>query len=99
MDNYEQIGPYILSIDKSQDIWRGTLGTSRQFIWTRYMKHQRAFVKITFVNIEGQANALEFFIQPDDRGSWRVSIEETSETGYRVNGTYKITKSEYQSNC
>src|SRR5438874_956072 len=96
MDKYQQSGPYVLNIDKPQTEWVQTLAMARRFIWAGFLKHQRTFTKITFISLEGRPNVFEFFVEPDGRDNWTVSIERTSESGNWLNGTNRITKSKDQ---
>lgn len=97
MSVYEQSGPYVLSIDKPQTEWTRTLAAVRQFIWIKFIKHQHASAKVTFINIEGQSNILEFFVEPGEKDNWIVSVDQSSESGNRLNGTYKVIRSTCQS--
>jgi hypothetical protein len=77
LSRYDLAGPF--SLDRSPrhaDDQLALQAIIREFLWTRWRHHQLAHVSIVQYTLEGLPTRTWYFIEPDERGTWRVIIEQ-----------------------
>ena len=47
----------------------------RQFLWTHWITKRRGMIREAGYSIEGTSSERSFFIEPDDKGMWRIAAE------------------------
>jgi hypothetical protein len=74
---YELSGPYSLDRSSRHAEERPILeGLIREFLWTRWEKRRLAHVSIVKYSLEGLAARAWYYVEPDRRGIWRITIDE-----------------------
>jgi hypothetical protein len=74
---YDLSGPYSLDRSSRHAEERPILeGLIREFLWTRWEQRRLAHVSIVQYSIEGLATRAWYYVEPDKRGIWRITIDE-----------------------
>jgi hypothetical protein len=74
---YDKAGPYTIDYEPP---FRGDkyLGEIRGFLWEHWKERRLGVVKATFHTIEGDRTISTSFVEPDAKGSWRITVESES---------------------
>jgi hypothetical protein len=75
---YDQAGPYELSNDLHPHDADKMLAEIRGFLWEHWEQRRHGVIKVTFFSIEGDQTSSSFFVEPDAKGSWRLTVESVS---------------------
>lgn len=74
---YDKAGPYTIDYVPP---FRGDkyLGEIRGFLWEHWKERRLGVVKATFHSIEGDRTISTSFVEPNAKGSWRITVESES---------------------
>lgn len=75
---YDRAGPYELNNDLHPHDADKILGEIRAFLWEHWKERRLGLVKATFFSIEGDHTSSSFFVEPDVKNSWRITVESES---------------------
>lgn len=75
---YDRAGPYELNNDLHPHDAAKILGEIRGFLWEHWKERRLGLVKATFFSIEGDHTSSSFFVEPDAKNSWRITVESES---------------------
>ena len=72
---YDKAGPFEITLD---DMTRGhgqvVEGKIRQWLWNHWTSQRRACLKVKRYSNEGEPSTSSYFVEPDDRGRWRIAV-------------------------
>lgn len=71
---YDKAGPFSLDVSASREVRRRTEAQAREFLWDHWHHRKRGYLTFTDHSIEGEPSTSSFFIEPDEKGAWRVSV-------------------------
>lgn len=75
LSTYDKAGPYALKLSLAARTRNSMLSALREFIWDHWHNRKRGHVVTTFYSKEGEPITYSFFIEPDEKGSWHVTVE------------------------
>jgi hypothetical protein len=75
---YDRAGPYELNNDLHPHDADKILGEIRGFLWEHWKERRLGLVKATFFSIEGDHTSSSFFVEPNAKNSWRITVESES---------------------
>jgi hypothetical protein len=67
----------------------------RQFLWTHWITKRRGTIREVGYSIEGTSSERSFFIEPDQKGTWRIAAE-TKYPDVRAPGDWEEKTSSYE---
>jgi len=78
---YDKAGPYVFEFRRGE-VNPKIAAAMREFLWSHWIRHQRGYASSTQSSIEGEASTAWYYVEPDEKGVWRISvrIERRSET-------------------
>ncbi len=51
------------------------LAPAREFLWDLWKSHTRGYLKRTSYTVEGNPGWCTFFVEPDSKGQWHITLE------------------------
>ena len=75
---YDTIGPFEIGGEPGFEKDEKALGQIRAFIWEHWNGQKRGWLSATFYTIEGDKTTSKFFVEPDQKGAWRLIIDSES---------------------
>jgi hypothetical protein len=75
---YDKAGPYSIDNEPPWEKRDKIAGEIRGFLWEHWKERRLALVKATFFSIEGDHTSSGFFVEPDAKGCWRITVESES---------------------
>src|ERR1044072_6802226 len=75
---YDQAGPYSIDNEPPWEKREKMEAEIRGFLWGHWKDRRLGLVKATFFSLEGDYTASPFFVEPDAKGCWRITVESKS---------------------
>ncbi len=75
---YDKSGPYSIDNEPPWEKRERMFGEIRGFLWEHWKAQRLGLVKATFYSIEGDHTISSFFVEPDVKGCWRITVESES---------------------
>jgi hypothetical protein len=72
---YDIAGPYSIDNEPPWEKRDRIAGEIRGFLWEHWRERRLGLVKATFFSIEGDHISSSFFVEPDAKGCWRITVE------------------------
>lgn len=73
--NYDKAGPYSLDNEPPWEKRERMAGEIRGFLWKHWKERRLGLVKATFFSIEGDHTSSTFFVEPDAKSCWRITVQ------------------------
>jgi hypothetical protein len=72
---YEKAGPYNLELMLDAQVRASKEAAVREFLWDHWQQRRLGQVTVTRYSREGEPSASFYFVEPDERGIWRIAVE------------------------
>ena len=71
---YEKAGPYTLDFTLDRETRATKEGEIREFLWNHWQQRRLGQLTVTRFSREGEPTASSYFIEPDEKGAWRIAV-------------------------
>ena len=71
---YEKAEPYTLEIMLDRQTRATKEGEIREFLWNHWQQRKLGQLTVTRFSREGEPTASSYFIEPDEKGAWRIAV-------------------------
>lgn len=71
---YEKAEPYTLEIMLDRQTRATKEGEIREFLWNHWRQRRLGQLTVTRFSREGEPTASSYFIEPDEKGVWRIAV-------------------------
>jgi hypothetical protein len=72
---YDKAGPYSIDNEPPWEKRDRFTAEIRGFLWEHWREHRLGQVKATFFSIEGDQTSSSFFVEPDAKDRWGITVE------------------------
>ena|SRR6185437_4650747 len=72
---YDTAGPFEIGNDLTPTQQAKVAAEAKEFIWSHWIGRRRGKVNVIAYTIEGNRSSTTFFVEPDEKGRWRVRAD------------------------
>lgn len=72
---FDTAGPFTIGNDLTRTQQAKVAAEAKEFIWSHWIGRRRGKVNVIAYTIEGNRSSTTFFVEPDEKGRWRVRAD------------------------
>ncbi len=77
LNRYEKIGPYVIELGLDTQARAKIEARIREFLWTHWYESRLGHAEVTVYSKEGEPSTVSYFVEPNERGLWRMAVRVT----------------------